>query len=160
MLGEEKPAPQLSPAPVSDLKPMNLRVLAAEDNAVNQLVLKTLLHQLGLEPTVVEDGAAAVDAWRTHEWDVILMDVQMPVMDGLSATTLIRNLEQETGRRRTPIIALTANAMAHQVKQYMAVGMDGHVSKPIAAADLFEALTLAIQEPGRDADEGDAAEVA
>ncbi|HEX3701306.1 MAG TPA: ATP-binding protein, partial [Phenylobacterium sp.] len=79
LTGEEKPPPPLAPAPASDLKPMRLRVLAAEDNAVNQLVLKTLLHQLGLEPTVVEDGAAAVEAWRGADWDVVLMDVQMPV---------------------------------------------------------------------------------
>jgi signal transduction histidine kinase/AmiR/NasT family two-component response regulator len=151
MVGEEKPLLKLAPAPPSDLKPMRLRVLAAEDNAVNQLVLKTLLHQLGLEPTVVEDGAACVAAWRASEWDVILMDVQMPVMDGLSATTHIRNLERETGRARTPIIALTANAMAHQVEQYLAVGMDGHVAKPIAASELFAALSAAIQEPDGEA---------
>src|SRR6185437_4508681 len=134
-LGEERAPQTLSPAPVADLKPMQLRVLAAEDNSVNQLVLKTLLHQLGLEPTVVEDGAAAVEAWRTGEWDVILMDVQMPVMDGLAATALIRKIERETGRRRTAIVALTANAMAHHVEQYRAAGMDCHVAKPIAAAD-------------------------
>jgi CheY-like chemotaxis protein len=118
-------------------------VLAAEDNAVNQLVLKTLLHQLGVEPAVVEDGAAAVEAWKAAEWDVILMDVQMPVMDGLAATALIRRLEAETGRTRTPIIALTANAMAHQVEAYVAAGMDRHVAKPIAAAELFQALSEA-----------------
>ncbi|MDB5419607.1 MAG: Histidine kinase, gyrase and HSP90-like ATPase [Phenylobacterium sp.] len=147
MIGEERTPPQLAPAPVSDLKPMRLRVLAAEDNAVNQLVLKTLLHQLGLDPTVVEDGAAAVAAWAAGEWDVILMDVQMPVMDGLTATTTIRDREAETGRSRTPIIALTANAMSHQVEQYLAAGMDGHVAKPIAAADLFQALSAVIEDP-------------
>jgi signal transduction histidine kinase/CheY-like chemotaxis protein len=151
MVGDEKPAPQLSPAPASDLKPMRLRVLAAEDNAVNQLVLKTLLHQLGLEPTVVEDGAAAVEAWAAGEWDVILMDVQMPVMDGLAATAEIRRLEREQGRARTPIIALTANAMAHQVEQYLAADMDGHVAKPIAAAELFQALSTVMDEPGGEA---------
>jgi signal transduction histidine kinase/CheY-like chemotaxis protein len=157
MIGEEKPPPQLAPAPATDLKPMRLRVLAAEDNAVNQLVLKTLLHQLGLEPTVVEDGAAAVAAWQAAEWDVILMDVQMPVMDGLSATSQIRSLERETGRPRTPIIALTANAMSHQVEQYLAVGMDGHVAKPIAAPDLFRMLSEVMDGPEDDAE---AAEVA
>ncbi|THD78586.1 MAG: response regulator [Phenylobacterium sp.] len=150
LVGAEKPPPPLAPAPVSDLKPMRLRVLAAEDNAVNQLVLKTLLHQLGLEPVVVEDGAAAVEAWRDGPWDVILMDVQMPVMDGLAATALIRKLEHETHRARTPIIALTANAMSHQVEQYLAAGMDGHVAKPIAAADLFQALHEAMESPGAD----------
>ncbi|MDB5494342.1 MAG: sensor histidine kinase/response regulator, partial [Phenylobacterium sp.] len=156
MIGEERAPPQLAPAPVSDLKPMRLRVLAAEDNAVNQLVLKTLLHQLGLDPTVVEDGAAAVAAWAAGEWDVILMDVQMPVMDGLTATTTIRDREAETGRPRTPIIALTANAMSHQVEQYLAAGMDGHVAKPIAALDLFQALSAVME----DTEEAAAAEVA
>ena len=149
-VGEEKGPLQLAPAPSSDLKPMRLRVLAAEDNAVNQLVLKTLLHQLGVEPVVVEDGAAALEAWRDAQWDVILMDVQMPVMDGVAATALIRKLEAETGRPRTPIIALTANAMSHQVAQYRAAGMDDHVAKPIAAADLFRALSEVIQEPKAD----------
>jgi signal transduction histidine kinase/ActR/RegA family two-component response regulator len=143
-VGEERAPPQLAPPPVSEIpQPLRLRVLAAEDNAVNQLVLKTLLHQLGVEPAVVEDGAAAVEAWKAAEWDVILMDVQMPVMDGLAATALIRRLEAETGRGRTPIIALTANAMAHQVEAYVAAGMDRHVAKPIAAAELFQALSEA-----------------
>jgi signal transduction histidine kinase/CheY-like chemotaxis protein len=156
LVGEERPPLPLAPQPASDLKPMRLRVLAAEDNAVNQLVLKTLLHQLGLEPTVVEDGQQAFEAWDAAEWDVILMDVQMPVMDGLAAAAAIRAQERATGRRRTPIVALTANAMAHQVEQYIAAGMDGHVAKPIAAADLFQALSDAMAER----DPGEASEVA
>jgi CheY-like chemotaxis protein len=96
---------------------------------------------------VVEDGQAAVESWASAEWDVILMDVQMPVMDGLAAATEIRRRERETGRARTPIIALTANAMAHQVDQYLAAGMDGHVAKPIGAADLIAALSAAIDGP-------------
>ena len=120
-----------------------LRVLAAEDNAVNQLVLKTLLHQMGVDPVVVENGRLAVEAWEAGDWDVILMDVQMPVMDGLSATAAIRNREADLNRPRTPIIALTANAMSHQVEQYIAAGMDGHVAKPIQASELFDVLTRA-----------------
>jgi CheY-like chemotaxis protein/anti-sigma regulatory factor (Ser/Thr protein kinase) len=147
LVGEEKPSPMLAPPAAPELKPMRLRVLAAEDNAVNQLVLKTILHQLGVDPTVVEDGQAAVESWASAEWDVILMDVQMPVMDGLAAATEIRRRERETGRARTPIIALTANAMAHQVDQYLAAGMDGHVAKPIGAADLIAALSAAIDGP-------------
>jgi signal transduction histidine kinase/ActR/RegA family two-component response regulator len=145
-VGEERVAPQLAPPAVADVQPLRLRVLAAEDNAVNQLVLKTLLHQLGVEPTVVEDGAAAVEAWRASVWDVILMDIQMPVMDGLAATAAIRRLEADTGRQRTPIVALTANAMAHQVEAYVAAGMDGHVAKPIDAVQLFQALSDATAE--------------
>ncbi len=120
-----------------------LRVLAAEDNAVNQLVLKTLLHQMGVDPVVVDNGQLAVEAWETGDWDVILMDVQMPVMDGLTATAAIRNREADLNRPRTPIIALTANAMSHQVEQYIAAGMDGHMAKPIQASELFDVLTRA-----------------
>jgi two-component system, sensor histidine kinase len=120
-----------------------LRVLAAEDNAVNQLVLKTLLHQMGVDPHVVDNGQLAVAAWETGDWDVILMDIQMPVMDGLTATAQIRARELAGGLARTPIVALTANAMSHQVEQYRAAGMDGHVAKPIQAAELIAALIRA-----------------
>ena len=92
---------------------------------------------------MVENGREAVTAWEAGDWDVILMDIQMPVMDGLTATAAIRNLEADTGRPRTPIVALTANAMSHQVEQYIVAGMDGHVAKPIQAAELFAALTRA-----------------
>ncbi|MET3527911.1 ATP-binding protein [Phenylobacterium koreense] len=118
----------------------SLRVLAAEDNSVNQLVLRTLLHQIGVEPLIVENGAQAVQAWERQEWDVILMDVQMPDMDGPTATAAIRAKELRQGRRRTPIIALTANAMAHQVAEYATAGMDGFVPKPLEVGRLFEAL--------------------
>jgi PAS domain S-box-containing protein len=132
-----------------------LRVLAAEDNGVNQLVLKTLLGQAGVDPVVVGDGRAAVEAWAREPWDLILMDVQMPVLDGPSAAQEIRARERAEGRRRTPIIALTADAMQSQVAQYLAAGMDGHVAKPIAASHLFAALQKALEpnaeEPGAEA---------
>jgi signal transduction histidine kinase/ActR/RegA family two-component response regulator len=148
-LGDESiPAP--APPVQEEAASIDLRVLAAEDNAVNQLVLKTLLHQLGVDPHVVEDGKAALEAWEAQAWDLILMDIQMPVMDGLTASARIRQREAETGRARTPIIALTANAMSHQIKQYLAVGMDGHVAKPIEIAALYQALTAA-SSAGQDA---------
>ena len=124
----------------------SLKVLAAEDNAVNQLVLKTLLGQIGLEPTMVGDGRKALEAWRAERWDLILMDIQMPEMDGLAATAAIRAEELASGRPRTPIVALTADALAHQTASYAARGMDGWVAKPIEAARLFEALSLALSE--------------
>ena len=123
-----------------------LRLLAAEDNAVNQLVLRTLLQQAGIEPTIVADGREALDAWDHAEWDLILMDIQMPRMDGLTATRAIRQRERETGRRRTPIIALTANAMAHHVAEYAKGGMDGFVAKPIEVGHLFAAMESAISD--------------
>jgi signal transduction histidine kinase len=127
---------------------LGLRVLAAEDNRVNQIVLTTLLEQLGITPTIVDDGQAAVDAWSSGDWDVILMDIQMPVLDGVAATRAIREAEAARGRRRTPIIALTANAMSHHVGQYLAAGMDTHVSKPIQVSALYEALAWAANPGG------------
>jgi signal transduction histidine kinase/ActR/RegA family two-component response regulator len=132
---------------VDETTETSLRVLAAEDNAVNQLVLKTMLQQAGIEPTIVADGRAAVEAWETGDWDIVLMDVQMPVMDGVTATRTIRQREAVVGREHTPILALTANAMAHQVAEYAANGMDGFVAKPIDISQLFSAIERALDGP-------------
>ena len=123
-----------------------LRVLAAEDNSMNQLVLKTLLAQIGVEPVIVADGRAAVEAWAREPWDLILMDVQMPEMDGPTATAIIRARETGEGRPRTRIVALTANAMDHQVSEYRAAGMDGFVAKPIEAGRLYEVVLAAAEQ--------------
>jgi CheY-like chemotaxis protein len=96
---------------------------------------------------LVDDGRAAVDAWASQDWDVILMDMQMPVMDGLTATRTIREQERLMGRPRTPIIALTANAMSHHIAEYRAAGMDEFVSKPIDISNLIEAITAALSDP-------------
>ncbi len=140
-----------APSPAGELD-RALRVLAAEDNSVNQLVLRTLLAQVGVEPVMVENGEEAVAAWRDGGFDIILMDMQMPVMDGGAAAGVIRAEEAATGRARTPIIALTANAMSHQIAEYLALGMDGHVAKPIEAAKLFACLELAFAESEAPAD--------
>ena len=126
-----------------DVDERPLRILAAEDNAMNQIVLKTLLGQAGLAPTIVDNGEAAVAAWETQDWDMILMDVQMPVMDGVTATQIIRQREADTGRTPVPIIALTANAMTHQAASYRAAGMTGIVAKPFQVAELFDAIAVA-----------------
>ena len=135
-------APAGEPCDASE--PPRLRVLAAEDNEVNQLVLRTLLSQAGLEATVVANGAEAVEAWAHGAWDVVLMDVQMPVMDGVDATREIRARELGQGRRRTPIIAVTANAMPHQVSEYLAAGMDAVAVKPLDVPSLGEAALPAV----------------
>ena len=121
-----------------------LRVLAAEDNPTNQMVLTTIIQIFGAELDLVDNGQSAVEAWDSGDYDVILMDIQMPVLDGISATREIRRLEQEQRRVRTPIVALSANAMVHQVKEYMAAGMDGHVAKPIELPKLHAALEGAL----------------
>jgi CheY-like chemotaxis protein/anti-sigma regulatory factor (Ser/Thr protein kinase) len=139
------PTPQAAPDAARPLQQIDrpLRVLVAEDNPMNQLVLKTLLFQVGIEPVVVGDGAEALAAWAREPWDAILMDVQMPVTDGPTATARIRSRELAEGRSRVPIIALTANAMAHQAAEYLQSGMDAVVPKPIQASQLFEALQSA-----------------
>ena len=121
-----------------------IRVLVAEDNATNRLVLKTLLESLGIVPTFAENGQEALDAWQQSSFDVILMDMQMPVMDGLSAMRRIRAIEAQTGAPRLPIVALTAHAMAHQVEEQVAAGADTHSAKPIQLSALILAIEGAI----------------
>lgn len=142
-LGDAAPAPSINPAPPAGGL-TGLRVLAAEDNEVNQVVLRALLAPLGVEPVMVADGAAAVAAWEAGEWDLVLMDVRMPVMDGLTATAAIRAREISQGRRRTLIIGLSADAMDHQVDELLAAGMDSHVSKPIDVTRLYGVLEAAL----------------
>ncbi|MFC3078150.1 ATP-binding protein [Phenylobacterium terrae] len=140
--GPAEPAPTEA-APAEESPP--LRILAAEDNPVNQLVLTTLLGQAGVQPHIVGTGRQAVEAWEVGDWDAILMDVQMPEMDGPTATGVIRRREAETGRARTPILALTANAMSHQEAEYLACGMDAVVAKPIQVERLFAALRQVLE---------------
>jgi signal transduction histidine kinase/ActR/RegA family two-component response regulator len=121
-----------------------LRLLAAEDNATNQQVLQAVMESLGIDIDIVPDGRQAVEAWRAFRYDLILMDIQMPVMDGIAAARAIREAERESGRARIPIVALTANALTHQVEEYLAAGMDGHVAKPIEIAKLYEAISAAL----------------
>jgi PAS domain S-box-containing protein len=108
-----------------------IRILAAEDNPTNQIVLTTIMAAFGADLTLVTNGREAVDAWMSGDFDLILMDIQMPEMDGVAATALIRDDEAKSGRPRTPIIALSANALSHQITAYTDAGMDAHVAKPI-----------------------------
>jgi CheY-like chemotaxis protein len=117
----------------------SLRVLVAEDNPVNRTLVTALLTKRGHTTVNVVNGIEAVAAARADVFDVILMDVQMPKMDGLEATALIRKSEEKTGRRVT-IIALTAHAMKGDRELCVAAGMDGYLTKPINAAELFELL--------------------
>jgi len=122
----------------------DLRLLAAEDNPTNRQVLQAVMDSLGIDVDIVPDGQEAVEAWRTGGYDLILMDIQMPVMDGIAAAREIRSLEAKEGRRRIPIVALTANALTHQIEEYLAAGMDGHVAKPIEIAKLYEAISATL----------------
>jgi signal transduction histidine kinase/CheY-like chemotaxis protein len=119
--------------------PPPLRLLVAEDNAVNQVFVRRLLERRGHSVHLVGDGAAALAAWSTGEFDAVLMDIQMPEMDGYEATRRIR--AAEAGRHgRTPIIALTAHALESERVRAFAAGMDAHLTKPIDALALDRAL--------------------
>ncbi|MDB5827697.1 MAG: fold family protein, partial [Variovorax sp.] len=134
------------PAPLDILTVHGLNVLLAEDHAVNELLMRKLLGGMGCTFTVVRNGEEAVSAWQKQRFDLVLMDVQMPVMSGFDATAQIRAREAAMpGRQRTPIIALTANAMAGDRERCLAAGMDGYVSKPVSPARLAEAMQSAMR---------------
>jgi PAS domain S-box-containing protein len=131
-------------------RPEGLRVLLAEDHPVNQKVVQLILEPHGVEVTVVENGALAVEAFRTGGYDLVLMDMQMPVMDGLAATRAIRRLEQhDPAGSPIPIIMLSANAMAHHRQDALLAGADLHLAKPVTAADLINGIGQALDERER-----------
>jgi CheY-like chemotaxis protein len=115
-----------------------LRILLAEDNEVNRRIATRILEKAGHQVEVVNDGAEAVTAYRRGSFDLIVMDVQMPVMDGLQATAEIRRLEP--AGRRIPIVALTANAMAGDRGRCLQAGMDGYVSKPFRPGEMLQEI--------------------
>jgi len=115
-----------------------LRILLAEDNQVNQLLARRLLERLGHAVTVVNDGAQAVESLQGSGYDLVFMDVQMPVLDGLQATAQIRALAEPAAS--VPIVALTAHTMAGDRERFLAAGMDAYLSKPIRSAELVNLL--------------------
>ena len=115
-----------------------IRVLLADDHPVNRKVVEMILAQVNVELTSVENGAEAVQACRDGDFDIILMDMQMPVMDGLTATREIRLNEAALGLARTPVVMLTANALAEHIASAEAAGADRHLAKPFDAAELLQ----------------------
>ncbi len=134
----EHDAPASGPASLRGAPP--LKVLAAEDNSTNQRVLTAILAALGVDVHMTANGHEVVAAWTRGEYDLILMDIQMPLMDGLEATRAIREAEAAKGLAPVPIYALTANAFVHQIEAYRAAGMDGHLAKPLELPQLTAIL--------------------
>jgi CheY-like chemotaxis protein len=122
------------------------RVLVAEDNPSNQMLLKMILGCLGGEVDCVENGAEAVAASRHGKYDAIFMDVQMPVMDGLTAIRQIRKHERDGRLDRTPIFTVTANALPEHVWAALDAGADRQISKPVSPPMILAALEEALTE--------------
>jgi CheY-like chemotaxis protein len=122
-----------------------LHILLAEDNQVNRVIVTRLLEKRGHTLVTVENGREAVTAVETQDFDLVLLDVQMPVMDGLQAVGLIRRREEETGKSHVPVIALTAHAMQGDRERCLAAGMDDYLSKPINREDLFRVIERMVQ---------------
>jgi len=134
---------QVAPVALPAIEPRRerraLRILVAEDNAVNQVVAVTILKKAGHFPVLAENGEEAVKKYLENEYDLVLMDVQMPGMDGMEATSVIRKHEQSSGRR-VPIVALTAHAVKGYKEQCLNAGMDGYLTKPLRPVELQSVL--------------------
>src|SRR5574344_441790 len=116
---------------------MGLKILVAEDNSINIQVARYIVSPLASEIKFVINGQEAVNEYQTGNYDIILMDVKMPVMDGYEATKTIRKIEKENGRgERIPIIAMTANNMYEEIQECLSIGMDGFLPKPFMTDDV------------------------
>ena len=122
------------------------RVLLAEDHPTNQKVVQLVLDAVGVDLTIVENGVEALSIFEAERFDVVLMDMQMPELDGLSATSQLRARERADGLPRTPVIMLTANALDEHVRAGREAGADAHLSKPIRADALIEAIVHAMAD--------------
>lgn len=118
------------------------KILVAEDNANNQLLMEIILNDLGLDVTIVENGKVAFERYKENLYDLIFMDINMPIMDGIETLKVIKKYEKEYQKTHTPIIALTANAIQTDKEKYIEDGMDGYLSKPIVNAELIKLLDL------------------
>ena len=138
-------APAATTATPRDVEGASLRILLADDHPANRKVVEIMLGATEMELVAVEDGRAAVDAFIEGGFDLVLMDMQMPVMDGLTATAAIRAHEARHGLARTPVVMLTANAMTEHVEAGRAAGADAHLAKPVTMTSLFAAIGAALE---------------
>ena len=116
------------------------RILVAEDNDINQIVVEKQLLQLGYRAKIVGDGIQALDEWSSGAYDLLLTDCHMPRLDGFGLSEKIRGIELKEGRKRLPIIAITANALIGEAERCYAAGMDDYLSKPVKLAELKETI--------------------
>jgi CheY-like chemotaxis protein len=133
-------------APGTAVAGLRGRVLLVEDNSVNRIVGAAMLQQLGLEVVLAEHGEEALAVLREQTVNLVLMDCQMPVMDGYEATQRIREIERNTARPRLPVIALTANALSGDFDRCLAAGMDAYLSKPYTRAQMHATLAPWLDE--------------
>ncbi|HTE05697.1 MAG TPA: response regulator, partial [Planctomycetota bacterium] len=140
--GRQPDAPAAAPVPKEPLRASTVRALVVEDNLVNQTVAVRMLARLGIDSDIAVDGSVAVQILSARSYDIVLMDCQMPVMDGYQATGLIREREAKTHAPRALIIAMTANAMAGDRERCLQAGMDDYLSKPVRRDDLQALLSL------------------
>jgi signal transduction histidine kinase/CheY-like chemotaxis protein len=131
--------------PPGELATQDIRVLLVEDNQLNQRVAQAFLEKIGVQVFVATDGSQAVEQYTNQPFDLILMDVEMPVMDGMEATRLIRLREAEWGAGHVPIVAMTAHAMAGDEERCRQAGMDGYMAKPIDAQVLYSTLEKVLE---------------
>ena len=123
----------------------SLRILVVEDNPVNQKLLSLMLRQFGYLSDIAPNGKDGLDLYAKNEYDLILMDIQMPIMDGFETTAIIRTEERETGNH-IPIIAVTAHVMPGYRERCLAGGMDNYLAKPFKMQDLKDIITETLQQ--------------
>jgi CheY-like chemotaxis protein len=126
--------------PDLNLESSSLRALIVDDNEINRQVMAAILDAFGIGHSAVEDGRAAVEAVQVGGYDVVLMDIQMPVMDGLEATRRIRDWEARGGQDRTPIVIVSSNCMPEDRVAGRAAGADEHLAKPVSVQKLMGVL--------------------
>ncbi|HEX3365456.1 response regulator [Phenylobacterium sp.] len=137
--------PSFAAAKSGDGRPR--RVLIAETNGVHQLMLRTVLAQIGMETEFVAHGDELIEAWRREDWDLILLDTETPEIEGLAAARTIRSVEAKSGWKGTPIVALAADPSSRDVDGYTQAGIGAWLAKPIVGAALFKAIGTAMAEP-------------
>ncbi|MEL7469778.1 MAG: ATP-binding protein [Pseudomonadota bacterium] len=128
--------------------PPDLKILAVDDIETNLMVAEMILGRLGLKPTLARGGREAIELCADGGFDLLLLDISMPDVDGITALDVIRQRDRSMGRSPTPAIAVTANALAHQVGTYLDAGFDDHVAKPINMADLAQSISRLVAREG------------